>query len=342
MSAPADYRPLVTIAIPAYNCAAFVRPTLDSIVAQTYENIEVLVVDDGSSDDTCAVIERHGLPNLRLVGNDRNRGCMYTIARCAELARGEILTFLCHDDILSPVAIERIVAAFRDPRIGATTRPYYWFEGEDVSRPNRVIRPLALGQDVVITGREGYPTIRRLVETLGQISAMAFRREWLEVPFSEDVFTVHGQAFLGILRKHPVVYIGDYILAVRTETSQSRSLSSVYGKSPLATWDEMFARVFPEPEYAMLRRHCRRAMATENDVGLIQVKCTGGQRALLREIWVSVSLWPMNLLRPKFIACALGTLVIPRGPLRSLVDWAKNRIGARMIEGVALAGDLEG
>lgn len=335
------YRPFVTIAIPTYNSARFIKPTLDSISTQSYENFEVLVVDDGSTDETCEIIRGHGFDRLRIVSNDRNRGCVYTVARCAELAEGEILTYLCHDDLFSPIAVERMVGAFEDPRVGATTRGYYWFQDLDWRRANRVIRPLKLGQDITVTGDADYHTIWKVLETLGQVSGLGFRRAWMTTPFSDDIFTVHIQAFLGVMREHPITYIGDYLVAVRIETSQSRTLRSVYDRSPLATWDEMFGRVFPGIEYSTLRRSCRRAMATENDVGLVQVKCTGGQRALLREIWVSLKLWPQNLARPKFLACVLLTFVLPPLKLRRFVDWMKNSVGARMAADARLAGTTD-
>jgi glycosyltransferase involved in cell wall biosynthesis len=321
------YQPLVTVAIPSYNAAKFIRPTLDSLSAQTYRKIEVVLVDDGSTDDTVAIVEAQGFERLIVARNEKNLGCCGTIQRCATLGSGEILYFLCHDDILSPVAVERAVAAFANPAVGATTRPYYFFEGPDYLKANRAVRPLAPGQDVLIDGTEDYPVIHKLVETLGQLSGLGFRRSMMTTPFSDDVFTVHGQAFLGVLRDHPVVYIGDYILGVRTETSQSRTLSKIYVDSPLQTWADMFYRVFPERRFDNLRRHCLRHMATGNDVGLVQLKTTSGQRDLLREIRVYLKVWPGNWFRPTFWFWVLITVLIPSWPLRRLIDRLKQMIG---------------
>ena len=56
--------PLVSVIIPAYNAQAFLRATLDSARAQTYGNLEVIVVDDGSRDDTVAIAEAYAVKSL--------------------------------------------------------------------------------------------------------------------------------------------------------------------------------------------------------------------------------------------------------------------------------------
>ncbi len=333
---PPTYRPLVTVAIPTYNAAGFIKPTLDSLSTQTYTNYETLVVDDASSDDTCAIIEHYGFSSLRTIRNKVNRGCTYTIPLCAELARGEILVYLCHDDILSPIALERIVSAFRNPEIGANTRPYFFFEGTVYDCPNRVAPPLDPHHDVIVHFDDNYHTIHGLVQTLGQLSAMAFRKSFMKVPFSKDVFTVHVQAFLGILCEHPVVALSDYILAVRTDTSQSRSVPKIYQTSPLESWDRMLHRVFHEPRYARTLHYCRKVICTNNDIGLVQIKCAGGQLALLREIWISIKVWPMNTIRPFFLFWSFITLLMPRKMLRKTIDWLKNLIGPRIYRDVKL------
>lgn len=334
-------QPPITVVIPTYNAAAFIKPTLDSLTAQTFTDFTVLVVDDGSRDDTCGIIERHGFPSLRLVRNPSNLGCVQTLARCVELATDEILVFLCHDDILSPNALERIVGAFHDPAVGAVTRPLFWFEGDQINRPNRVVRPIDSRRDTLIRATDDARHLRGLIETLGQASGLGFRRKFMTVPFSDDVFTVHIQAFLGILREHPVVLLSDYIVAVRTETSQSRTVSAVYETSPLESWDRMLRRVFPEPRFAHTLHACRRVICTKNDVGLVQVKCSGGQRKLLREIAVSLRVWPGNLIRPHFWLWCLITLILPRGFLRRTIDRLKNLLGPRLATGIRLAGSAD-
>jgi len=330
------HHPLVTIAIPTYNAASFISATLDSISAQTYKNYEVLVVDDGSKDQTCEIIEKHGFPVLQLCQNSKNLGCVATIARCAELAKGEIIVFLCHDDILAPVALERMIEAFQDPEVGAVTRSYFWFQGNQV---NQAIRFTSSIEEKILKmdARANYHQVGKLLETLGQLSGLGFRKRLMNVPFSPHVFTVHIQPFLGILRDHSVAYIGDYLVAVRTETSQSRSLPSIYQVSPLESWLIMIDFVFADVRFKTIRKNCRKVICTQNDVGLVQIKCSKGQEATLREIWFSLRAWPLNLIRPSFLFWSLVVLCMPASLLRMILDKLKAFIGPRLNPMIKLA-----
>lgn len=113
--------PAVSIVIPAYNAAPFIEKTLESVRAQTFSDYEIIVVDDGSKDDTKGVVDaylaRHGLrgqcikqPNKKIAAA-RNTGV-------AE-ARGPIVAFLDHDDTWAPEKLARIMDEFaRHPEAG--------------------------------------------------------------------------------------------------------------------------------------------------------------------------------------------------------------------------------
>ena len=66
--------PLVTVFIPVYNCEDYINECLDSILNQTYRNIEVLLVDDGSTDRSVEKIKAYSDPRIRLIRNERNMG----------------------------------------------------------------------------------------------------------------------------------------------------------------------------------------------------------------------------------------------------------------------------
>jgi len=98
----APTRPLVSVVIPCYNQGRFLRDALDSVVRQTHPGVEVIVVDDGSTDDTAAVAQSHAA--TRYI-EQRNQGA--AIARNAgfRASRGDYLIFLDADDRLLPHAI---------------------------------------------------------------------------------------------------------------------------------------------------------------------------------------------------------------------------------------------
>jgi glycosyltransferase involved in cell wall biosynthesis len=108
--------PLVTCIIPSYNYARFLRGAIDSVLAQTHRDIEVIVVDDGSIDDSCEILRSYG-DRIRW-SQQSNQGV--SAARNAGIreARGEFIGFLDSDDAWHPTKIERQLSLMRDPEVG--------------------------------------------------------------------------------------------------------------------------------------------------------------------------------------------------------------------------------
>ena len=91
--------PRVTVFMPVYNRQAFVAESIQSILDQSFEDFELLVIDDGSTDRSTEAIASFDDPRIRLVQNDRNLGIPRTRNRGLELARGEYIALLDSDDL---------------------------------------------------------------------------------------------------------------------------------------------------------------------------------------------------------------------------------------------------
>jgi glycosyltransferase involved in cell wall biosynthesis len=102
---------LVSVVIPAHNSQQYIVPALDSILAQKHRPLEILVVDDGSTDLTTQIVRGYAR-EVRLIEQDQ-RG--HPAARNAGVraAAGEFLGFLDHDDLWSPDKLERQIASFQ-------------------------------------------------------------------------------------------------------------------------------------------------------------------------------------------------------------------------------------
>lgn len=114
-------KPLVSICIPTYNCAKFLKDCLDSIVNQTYPNKEIIVCDNASTDNTEEIIkeyiEKH---NIRYYRNARNIGAEANFSKCIQLAIGEYIAIFHSDDLYMVNMVQKQVQAFEsNPSIGA-------------------------------------------------------------------------------------------------------------------------------------------------------------------------------------------------------------------------------
>jgi glycosyltransferase involved in cell wall biosynthesis len=108
--------PKVTVLIPAYNAAATIERALDSVLAQTYTDYEIIVVDDGSHDKTSEVVQSYQAADVRLVRLPSNQGASSAVNEGLKEARGELVAFLDADDEWLPSKLEKQVDALvRNP-----------------------------------------------------------------------------------------------------------------------------------------------------------------------------------------------------------------------------------
>ena len=110
---------LVSIVMPAYNAAKFIRETIASVQSQTYENWELLVIDDGSKDETVEIIRALTKEDarIRLLQNEKNMGVAKTRNRGIELADGEFIALLDSDDLWYPEKLEKQLSLARESEI---------------------------------------------------------------------------------------------------------------------------------------------------------------------------------------------------------------------------------
>ena len=101
---------LVSIIIPAYNAADFIEETLASVIGQSYENIELIVVDDGSNDNTRAVVESFG-NKVTYIYQSNSGGCSSPRNNGFRHSRGDFLRFFDADDLMLPNNIKEKVAS---------------------------------------------------------------------------------------------------------------------------------------------------------------------------------------------------------------------------------------
>ena len=100
-------RPRVSVVVPSYNNASFIEATMDSILAQTYEDFELVVADHSSSDGTWQLLQRYATdPRVRLLRTETGGGAPRNWERVTTAARGELVKLVCGDDIIYPDCLQ--------------------------------------------------------------------------------------------------------------------------------------------------------------------------------------------------------------------------------------------
>lgn len=99
--------PKVSVVMPAYNAEKYIREAIDSVLAQTFTDFEFIILDDGSTDATAAIIQSYEDDRIRFCPNERNMGVAATLNRGLKLAQGEYIARMDADDVSFPERFEK-------------------------------------------------------------------------------------------------------------------------------------------------------------------------------------------------------------------------------------------
>lgn len=248
--------PLVSVIIPAYNAAAFIARTLNSVLHQTYTNIEVIVVDDGSQDETSAIVQSIMQKDHRIqLLHQANAGVAAARNLAIKQAKGEFIAPIDADDIWYPQNLEKQVQCFQesDSSVGLV---YAWsivINAED--NPSG---------DFHISEYEGDVYIALLYRNfLGNASSTLVRRSCFEqVGLYDCEYRAKGcqgcedwDIYLRIAEQYQVRVVREFLVGYRqTTSSMSHNYSSMVNsqQSVLA----LIQKKHPEIPHVLYRWSC--------------------------------------------------------------------------------------
>ena len=128
--------PLVSVIIPTYNRAHVIGRAIQSVLSQTYQNFELLIVDDGSNDDTADAVHGFDDPRIVLYKHERNHGQNAALNTGLKISKGEYIAFLDSDDEWLPLMLEKQIGLFqKDDTLGVV---YTWagtYQADGVLKP---------------------------------------------------------------------------------------------------------------------------------------------------------------------------------------------------------------
>jgi len=306
--------PLVSIVTPSYNKGAFIEETILSVRNQDYPNIEHIVIDGGSTDNTLDIIKKYeGTYNMRWV-SEPDEGQSEAINKGWRKAHGEILAYLNADDTYMPRAIETAVKFLNDhPEISMV-----YGDCNIVNECNEVVgRCQATEFDIkeMICGRGSVPQ-----------PATFFRRAVLdEIGYldSDLYMAMDFDYWIRIGLKFKAKYIPQLIANFR-RCPGTKSVSEAYkfGPEHLYIIDKTFANPELPEELKSLRRQ---AFSCAH---LVAGRCYHFQRQMKlarKHLIKSIMLYPPNLVRP-WVAGYLVTSLLGRRVTDIVVRW-KSKLG---------------
>ncbi len=216
--------PFVSICMPAYNVERTVRAALDSVLAQSYGNFEVILVDDGSSDATEAIVRSYTDERLRYVRNERNLGGYQTMNRAMSLAHGDYVAVYHTDDIYSPGIVEREVASLEAHPDAGAAFCLSRFMDQDGRIYGRMAMPEELAGKVVLAYEDAFPYLLRHKNILFCCPTFMARRSTIEAvgPFDAMRYDVAADLdmWIRILRRQPVCLVPEHLISYRHSKQQ--------------------------------------------------------------------------------------------------------------------------
>lgn len=237
---------LVSVIIPNYNYAHYLREAVDSVLAQTYQDIEIVVVDDGSKDDSRAVLESYG-ERLKIVFQE-NQGVAAARNNGSAASSGEFIAFLDADDAWLPTKVEKQVAKFAaNPNFGLVHVGVDEVDPEGNSLVHRLegaegrvsATLLMLGREGVLGGGSGAMIRRTVFDEIGGVDQrLSTSADW--------------DLFYRISERHEVGFVAELLIKYRVHGSNMHTNVAVFEHDMMLAFEKAFAS--PTPEIAAVKQ----------------------------------------------------------------------------------------
>ncbi len=180
---------LISIITPTYNCGSFIAATIDSVLAQTYENFEMIIVDDCSTDNTKDVVNKYTDTDKRIKYYclEVNSGAAVARTEAMKLAEGEYMAFLDSDDIWTPEKLEKQLKFMKDNDYAFTSTDYEQIdeEGNSLNRVIKTVKKISYNR-LLLDCPVGNSTVMYNVEKMGKFEVPNIRKRnddalWLQM-----------------------------------------------------------------------------------------------------------------------------------------------------------------
>jgi glycosyltransferase involved in cell wall biosynthesis len=213
--------PKVSVLIPTYNNASFLDETIQSVLNQTFQDFELIIVDNCSTDNTEEVVEKYlSDDRISYYKNSTNLGLSGNWNKCLEYAKGEYIKYLCSDDKFLPELLEKYVAVMdAHPQVSIVTSNRETF-GKGVQ----------FREVPFYYVQEGRKIIYKTLETfnwIGEPTLVMFRKSNLYIgPFRKLIFITDMEMWLRQLTVGDCYFLPETLCQVRTHPNQVTTMAT--------------------------------------------------------------------------------------------------------------------
>ncbi len=257
-----NFAPLITVAIPVFEGAEYVGAAIDSVLAQTFKNFELLIVDNHSCDTTANIVLSYSDDRIRFIQNEENIGAEKNWNKCLSLAKGKYIKILPHDDILEPTCLEeqaKVLDCDFEERIALV-----FCARNIIDKSGKLVlaRPiLGLKNGQISSQKLVKKTIRYGANLVGEPGAVLFRLKDVKMAggFNGQIpYVIDLDCWVRLLARGDAYFIGKYLcsfrisnqswslkIAVKQSEQFKKFIKQVFAKSPykISILDYLFGRL---------------------------------------------------------------------------------------------------
>jgi len=277
--------PLVTHFIPSFNHAGYIEKAVESVLYQTYQNSELIVIDDGSTDDSAKVLAQFkDAPRVTVVLNQENRGQSAVFNQAISMAKGEFIAYLPSDDWHLPrktqIQVERFLQL--PDSVGVVYgRGARFFE--DTGETRDVNLPLHRGhvlRQLIRYGNFVYP------------ASPMFRKACFEKVKLDESYRAEGEAiYLKLAMHFEFDYVDEVVAVMRDHSYNTGKDVRMMYQDNLRYWEAFFSR--PDLSHDLRKLAPKRLGSLHRTKGLQLLKKLGDAPAARSALWKAIKTYPL-------------------------------------------------
>ncbi len=190
-------KPLITVIVPVYNVQTYLEECVESIRNQTYSNLDIILVDDGSTDGSGAICDSYTQKDSRIrVVHKKNGGLSSARNAGLDVMNGELVSFIDGDDLIAPGLYETIVQKFQDKDYDFVAFGYYYFRDNE---PLKRTRSCVVNKDLECDRRETFRLC--LYKSISSCTKVYQSRLFQTARFTEGVISEDAYILPALIRQ---------------------------------------------------------------------------------------------------------------------------------------------